>query len=284
MGIGLTIGVMAPVAMVSPVNAVAMSSSSVQAIAGSSAVSAPKTRVAKKPGYRNTHARYGIKGSPSVRNVQKLLISKRYASSSLRRAGATGNYLSATRSSVARFQRKLGYRGPAADGIIGKTSAQKLGMRWVVTKRKTKAKPASKPVASAPSASGRQLTPLSAVALKRVIMQAGFTGTNACKAWGIAMRESGGIPGIRGSRNTDGTYDHGLFQINDVHKANINFASIYNPLFNAKYAYSITNRGTDYSHWGLGSTGWAGTLKKKYPQTWKQLKDLADKYERQCPR
>lgn len=61
------------------------------------------------------------------------------------------------------------------------------------------------------------LTPLSPQKLKRVLRNVGFKGVARKTAWAIAMRESRGIPDIVSEPNWNGTRDHGLFQLNDVH-------------------------------------------------------------------
>jgi hypothetical protein len=87
------------------------------------------------------------------------------------------------------------------------------------------------------------------------------------------MRESGGYPAIVGPPNSNGTRDHGLFQINDVHRSYVDFTRIYDALYNAQVAYSFTRGGVDFSAWGLGTTGWAGQLKAQYPAYWAMLRD-----------
>lgn len=250
------------------------------------------TKAAKKakPAFRSNHARLGVQRSGSVRNLQRALIRKRYATKTLRRAGATGNYLRATRQSVAKVQRKMGYRGRAADGVVGSISARKLGLRWVVTSRTTAVQKPAAPVATKPPAGlnvatypgGR--TQLSGASLKSVIRKAGFSGSSVCTAWGIAMRESGGYPGIMSPMNSNKTYDHGLFQINDVHRANTNFAYIYSAQHNANYAYTLSSRGTNFSHWGIGNSGWAADLKRQNKAYWQMLQDRAASYTAQCNR
>lgn len=272
--------------------------SAAPATAGTVAAPAAITKAAAvakaKPAFKSSDARYGISRSASVRNLQRALIKKRYANKALRRAGATGNYLTATRKSVALAQRRMGFSGRGADGIVGPTSAKRLGLRWVVTKKaaapKKTASAAPKPVTSTPAPGlkvatypgGR--TQLSGASLKNVIKQAGFTGSAVCTAWGIAMRESGGYPGIMSPMNSNKTYDHGLFQLNDVHKNNYDYSRRYVASVNAKYAYTLSNRGTSFSHWGIGNQGWAAELKKQNKSYWQMLQDRAAAYTAQCNR
>lgn len=118
-----------------------------------------------------------------------------------------------------------------------------------------------------------RLTPLSPKKLKRLLGNVGFTGDSQRTAWAIVMRESRAIPGIVGAMNSNGTRDYGLFQINDVHRSYVDFTKILAPKYNARTAYTMSSQGTDFGAWGVGTTGWAGHLKKNYPVTWQQLQD-----------
>ena len=113
-----------------------------------------------------------------------------------------------------------------------------------------------------------------AIELDDVLIAAGFTDyASRRKAWGVAMRESRGTPAIMGGPNGNGSYDFGLFQINDVHRADtaIDWDKILDGAYNASIAYRWTDGGVDWSTWGLGSTGWAGWLKDHAPETWAQV-------------
>lgn len=295
--LGATAGLVVGLVVASPASAVSES-----VAAPSAAVSVTHSVIVKskkRPGFRSSQARYGVANSGSVRNLQRALIRKHYGTRSLKHAGATGNYLAATRTSVRKVQRAMGYRGADADGIVGRSSATKIGLRWIQS-AKTSSRPKQAPAAQAPTSNPPQATQpaqpirvatfpggrnvLSGAVLKNVIGRAGFSGAAICKAWGIAMRESGGYPGIMGPMNSNGTYDHGLFQINDVHRANISFAKIYDPVYNAHYAYWLSDSGTNFSHWGLGDSGWAGQLKKQNKEYWQMLQDRAAQYAAQCNR
>jgi cell wall-associated NlpC family hydrolase len=83
------------------------------------------------PVFYASHAKVGVRNAGDVRSMQRALIAKKYATQALRWSGATGNYLTQTKLSVANLQRRLGYRGADADGIIGPYSARALGLRWV---------------------------------------------------------------------------------------------------------------------------------------------------------
>ena len=91
----------------------------------------PVTLPGSAPVFYASHAKVGIRNAADVRSLQRALIAKKYATPALRWAGATGNYLTQTKLSVATLQRRLGYSGIDADGILGPYSARALGLRWV---------------------------------------------------------------------------------------------------------------------------------------------------------
>lgn len=113
---------------------------------------------------------------------------------------------------------------------------------------------------------------LSDVQLRDVLAEAGFEGEALRTAWALARRESGGRPDAESPSNTNGTRDHGLFQINDVHRGSwIDFDRLSDPLYNAQVAYRMSDGGKDFSAWALGSTGWAGHLQETAPDTYQML-------------
>lgn len=122
-----------------------------------------------------------------------------------------------------------------------------------------------------------------ALRLDEVLIQAGFVDLeNRKTAWAVAMRESAGTPGITGGPNPNGSYDYGLFQINDIHRAGLGaeWNQILDGLTNARIAARWTGAGKNWSAWGLGTTGWAGTLREKNPEEWQRLQDVVDRYRR----
>ena len=244
------------------------------AISASAFTIAPAAK--RRPKFVSSHARYGIKSSKSVKRMQRKLIAKRTATKGLRTAGATGSYYKPTKKSVGKWQRKLGFSGDQPDGIIGRASANALGPRWAKPKISSDSVPTSKPI---PGQSGA----LSRNQLKSVLKQAGFREPSIRTAYGIAMRESRGYPGIASKPNSNGTQDHGLFQINDVHRSYIDFTNIYNALYNTQVAYNMSSGGTNFSAWGLGTQGWAGTLKKQSPVYWQMLQDEMERFKAQYP-
>jgi hypothetical protein len=102
-----------------------------------------------------------------------------------------------------------------------------------------------------------------------VLSKAGFSGEGLHVAWAVAMRESHGRPGALGAVNPNGTRDHGLFQLNDIHLGrSIDPAQVYDAGSNAAAAYRMSKHGTDWSAWGIGTTGWAGHLATAQPATY----------------
>jgi cell wall-associated NlpC family hydrolase len=107
---------------------------------------------------------------------------------------------------------------------------------------------------------------LSATQLRSVLEKAGFSGEGLRSAWAIAMRESRGRPGAVGAVNRNGTRDHGLFQLNDIHLGRtVDPSTVYDPLANARAAFKLSNGGISWSAWGIGRSGWAGHLKTAQP-------------------
>jgi cell wall-associated NlpC family hydrolase len=105
-----------------------------------------------------------------------------------------------------------------------------------------------------------------------VLKQAGFQGAGLRTAWAVAMRESHGRPGAVGALNPNGTRDHGLLQLNDIHLGkNVDPGQVYDAVANAKAAYRISNGGTSWGAWGLGHSGWAGHLEQAQPQFYARI-------------
>jgi cell wall-associated NlpC family hydrolase len=86
--------------------------------------------------------------------------------------------------------------------------------------------------------------------LKQLWIRAGGSAYWAPVAAAIAKAESGGNPSTI-NRNTNGSIDRGLWQINSVH-GNL---STTNPLANAKAAVKISNNGTNWDPWSAFSNG-----------------------------
>lgn len=89
---------------------------------------------------------------------------------------------------------------------------------------------------------------------------AGFTGSDLVTAVAIALAESSGETSVIGplpsGKNTDGTSDYGLFQINSSHKALLATGNWKDPIANAKMAYSLyVGRGRNFKDWTTYTSG-----------------------------
>lgn len=90
----------------------------------------------------------------------------------------------------------------------------------------------------------------------------GFGEVILAEAVAIVLAESGGDTNAKGGPNSNGTYDWGLFQINDIHKPTQ--AEKVNPLANAQRAWKIYQQaGNSFKPW---STYNSGSYKKFLPR------------------
>lgn len=128
---------------------------------------------------------------------------------------------------------------------------------------------------------------LDALKLDQTLVQAGFPATDYAgttspvglyirrTAWAKAMAESGGYADIVGGPNANGSFDYGLFQFNDsAHQDSIGeekWALILDPIVNATLAFEKTSGGKNWSAWGLGMSGWAGSLHETNLAAWSQI-------------
>lgn len=140
---------------------------------------------------------------------------------------------------------------------------------------------------------------LDALQLDNVLIQAGFPKLDVATttspaglyrrrtAWAKAMAESGGYYDIIGGPNPNGSYDYGLFQINeDVHRAGLgedNWAKILDPVYNASLAYQWSKQGANWGTWGLGLDGWAGSLHTTNPDAWAMIQEAFQRWYNRYP-
>lgn len=95
---------------------------------------------------------------------------------------------------------------------------------------------------------------LSDAQILTAVRAAGFPQGAENIAVAIALAESGGNPSAT-NRNTNGSTDYGLFQINSVHSELLNENPRWDdPVVNAKMAYVISGGGTNWKPW---ATYWA---------------------------
>jgi murein DD-endopeptidase MepM/ murein hydrolase activator NlpD len=105
-------------------------------------------------------------------------------------------------------------------------------------------------------------SPISNADAVRFAQSAGFTGDGLLTIVAIAHAESSLVPDAR-NRNTDGSIDRGILQINDRWHAEVSDAQADNPATAFKAGYQISFRGTNFTPW---STYTSGAYKKYLDQ------------------
>jgi len=84
---------------------------------------------------------------------------------------------------------------------------------------------------------------------------AGFPPQEIATATAVALAESGG-ESTATNKNTNGSIDYGLWQINTVHGSLLNQGDKFNPLDNAKMALTVWQRaGNKWTPWTVYKTG-----------------------------
>jgi hypothetical protein len=84
---------------------------------------------------------------------------------------------------------------------------------------------------------------------------AGFPPAEVGTATAVAMAESGGET-TASNRNSNGSYDYGLWQINTIHGALLQQGDKFNPLDNAKMALTVWQRaGNKWTPWVVYKSG-----------------------------
>lgn len=105
----------------------------------------------------------------------------------------------------------------------------------------------------------------------------GFKGNSLKTAWAVVMRESRGNPTSRNNTPATGDNSYGLFQINMIgglgesrrEKFNIEKDSdLFDPVTNAKAAFYMTARGTNWGSWGLGPDAYDGSPEEPSVTKW----------------
>ena len=105
----------------------------------------------------------------------------------------------------------------------------------------------------------------------------GFEGKSLRTAWAVVMRESRGHPTSRNNTPATGDDSYGLFQINmigglgDVRREKFNIeknSDLYDPVTNAKAAFYMTARGTNWGSWGLGPDVYDGSPEEPSITNW----------------
>lgn len=87
------------------------------------------------------------------------------------------------------------------------------------------------------------------VEIARAALAGGWPQDKVATAVAVALAESGGEPTAT-NKNDNGTTDYGLWQINSIHKADLDSGNWQNPTDNARMAYNVFRRaGNSFSPW-----------------------------------
>ena len=130
----------------------------------------------------------------------------------------------------------------------------------------------------------RGATELTDTELVDLLSLVGFEGKSLKTAWAVVMRESRGNPTSRNNTASTGDNSYGLFQINMIgdlgavrrEKFNIEKdRDLFDPVTNAKAAFYMTARGTNWGSWGLGPDAYDGSPEE--PSVTKWLDDFPAK-------
>jgi hypothetical protein len=120
----------------------------------------------------------------------------------------------------------------------------------------------------------KELSPTELVDLLHLV---GFEGKALKLAWAITMRESTGRPLSHNDSIHSGDNSFGLFQINMIgslgadrrEKFGIKSNSeLFDPVTNAKAAFYMSARGTNWGSWGLGPDAYDGTASEPAVTKW----------------
>lgn len=100
----------------------------------------------------------------------------------------------------------------------------------------------------------------------------GYSGHGLTWAVAVALAESGGDASEVSPMNTDGSRDHGLWQINDkAWSGTFDFTKILDPVYNAGAAYQISEHGMNWNPWSTFHNGRAQSFYAQAEQAVQQL-------------
>jgi hypothetical protein len=123
----------------------------------------------------------------------------------------------------------------------------------------------------------RGATELTDTELVDMLSLVGFKGESLRMAWSVVMRESRGHPTSRNNTPATGDNSYGLFQINmignlgEVRREKFNIekdSDLFDPVTNAKAAFYMTARGTNWGSWGLGPDAYDGSPEEPSVTKW----------------
>jgi len=93
---------------------------------------------------------------------------------------------------------------------------------------------------------------LSATQIARIAHGAGFRGRGLTTSVAVALAESGGRPRVNARGSED---SRGLWQINEAHFGRYKEARLYDPGYNARAAFAISERGRGWGPWSTYGNG-----------------------------
>ena len=123
----------------------------------------------------------------------------------------------------------------------------------------------------------RGATELSNKELVDLLSQVGFEGKSLKLAWAVVMRESRGNPTSHNDTASTGDNSYGLFQINMIgglgedRRAKFRIeknSELFDPVTNAKAAFYMSAKGTNFGSWGLGPDAYDGTPEESSITIW----------------
>lgn len=123
----------------------------------------------------------------------------------------------------------------------------------------------------------RGATKLDDQELKELLQLVGFEGKSLKVAWAIAKKESNGRPLAHNNNLKTGDNSYGIFQINMIGDLGldrrkkfdiIRNVDLFDPVTNAKAAFYMTAKGTDFGSWGYGPNAYDGTPEEPKITEW----------------
>lgn len=123
----------------------------------------------------------------------------------------------------------------------------------------------------------RGVTKLNDLELKELLKLVGFEGNGLKVAWAIAKKESNGRPLAHNNNSNTGDNSYGIFQINMIGQLGLDRkekfgieknSELFDPVTNAKAAFYMTARGTDFGSWGYGPNAYDGTPSEPKVEEW----------------
>lgn len=123
----------------------------------------------------------------------------------------------------------------------------------------------------------RKAKELSDTELVELLSLVGFEGRSLKIAWAVAKKESNGRPKAHNDNISTGDDSYGIFQINMIgslgedrrEKFGIETnKELFDPVKNAKAAFYMTAKGTNWGSWGYGPDAYDGTSSEPKIEQW----------------